>query len=267
VLPSQVPALVRALLHTFLDLAATSDITRMRHLLAAHSADAILRHAQTYVDFPLTRDTALANWQRSTPADATLRVGAHAQRIAGTWHVGGQPLLGRIDATALHGLASLARQHANGTLRITPWQSVLLPDVATHAVPAVLAELKALGFACNPNEPASRLIACAGSSGCAKSLADTKADALALATRLPAGVDVHLSGCPRSCAAAHCAPFTLLAAAPGLYDLYRRDAQPGFGECVARRLTIAQAADTLAQLAESEQPHDQCTTRMPDSNE
>jgi precorrin-3B synthase len=60
---------------------------------------------------------------------------------------------------------------------------------------------------------------------------------------------------------------TLLAAAPGLYDLYRRDAQPGFGECVARRLTIAQAADTLAQLAESEQPHDQCTTRMPDSNE
>ncbi len=36
VLPSQVPALVRALLHTFLDLAADSDTTRMRHLLAAH---------------------------------------------------------------------------------------------------------------------------------------------------------------------------------------------------------------------------------------
>ncbi|PTQ95349.1 precorrin-3B synthase [Paraburkholderia sp. GV068] len=271
VLPSQVPALVRALLHTFLDLAADSDTTRMRHLLAEHSADAILRHAQTYVDFPLTRDAALAEWQRSTPADATLRVGAHAQRIAGTWYVGGQPLLGRIDATALHGLASLARQHANGTLRITPWQSVLLPDIATHAVPAVLAALKTLGFACDRNDPASRLIACAGSTGCAKSLADTKADALALAARLPAGVDVHLSGCPRSCAAAHCAPFTLLAAAPGLYDVYRRDAQPGFGECVARRLTIAQAADTLAQLAQAEQTHAQdarpeCPTQMSDTD-
>ncbi len=62
---------------------------------------------------------------------------------------------------------------------------------------AVLTALKTLGFACDLDDPASRLIACAGSTGCAKSLADTKADALALAKRLPAGVDVHLSGCPR----------------------------------------------------------------------
>ncbi|CAH2909160.1 MAG: Precorrin-3B synthase [uncultured Paraburkholderia sp.] len=255
VLPSQVPALVRALLHTFLDLAA-ADATRMRHLLAAHPVDAILQHAQTYVDFPLTRDAALANWRRSVRADAALRVGAHAERIAGTWHVGGQPLLGRIDAHTLHGLASLARQHGNGTLRITPWQSVLLPDIATHAVPAVLAALKTLGLACDSHDPATRLIACAGSSGCAKSLADTKADGLALAKRLPVGIDVHLSGCPRSCAAAHCAPFTLLAAAPGVYDLYRRDAEPGFGACVARQLTIGQAAATLAQRARTEPMHD-----------
>ncbi|MEX3666832.1 oxidoreductase [Paraburkholderia phenoliruptrix] len=255
VLPSQVPALVRALLYTFLDLAA-ADATRMRHLLAAHPVDAILQHAQTYVDFPLTRDAALADWRRSMPADAGLRVGAHGERIAGTWHVGGQPLLGRIDAHILHALASLARQHGNGTLRITPWQSVLLPAIGTQAVPAVLAALKKLGLACDPHDPATRLIACAGSSGCAKSLADTKADARALAKHLPAGLDVHLSGCPRSCAAAHCAPFTLLAAAPGVYDLYRRDARPGFGECVARQLTIGQAAATLARLARSEPMHD-----------
>jgi precorrin-3B synthase len=98
----------------------------------------------------------------------------------------------------------------------------------------------------------ARLIACAGSSGCAKSLADTKADALQLAERLPANVDVHLSGCARSCAAAHCAPYTLLAAAPGLYDLYRRDGQPGFGQCVAHQLTIAQAADMLDHLSRSD---------------
>ncbi|WMY12775.1 oxidoreductase [Paraburkholderia phenoliruptrix] len=255
VLPSQVPALVRALLHTFLDLAA-ADATRMRHLLAAHPVDAILQHAQTYVDFPLTRDATLADWRRSTPADAALRVGAHGERSTGTWHVGGQPLLGRIDAPTLHGLASLARQHGDGTLRITPWQSVLLPAIGTHAIPAVLAALKKLGLACDSHDPATRLIACAGSSGCAKSLADTKADALALAKHLPAGLDVHLSGCPRSCAAAHCAPFTLLAAAPGVYDLYRRDARPGFGECVARQLTIGQAAATLARLARSEPMHD-----------
>ena len=214
VLPSQVAPLVRALLHTFLDLAA-ADATRMRHLLATQSADALLQHAQRYVEFPLTRDASLTGWRRNTPADPTLRLGAHAQRLAGTWHVGGQPPLGRLDAAMLHGLAALAQRHGNGTLRMTPWQSVLLPDIPTHALPVALAALNALGLACDPAQPLARLIACAGSSGCAKSLADTKADALQLAALLPADVDVHLSGCARSCAAAHCVPYTLLAVAPG----------------------------------------------------
>ncbi|WP_408464312.1 precorrin-3B synthase [Paraburkholderia fungorum] len=248
VLPSQVAALVRALLHTFLDLAA-ADATRMRHVLTAHSIDTVLQHAQTYVDFPLSHDTSLANWQRATPADASLRLGAHAQRVVGTLHVGGQPPLGRLDAATLRGLATLSQQQGNGTLRITPWQSVLLPDIAAHAAPAVLAEMVALGLACDPAQPITHLIACAGSTGCVKGLADTKADALLLADRLPNGVEIHLSGCPRSCAAAHCAPYTLLAAAAGIYDLYRRDGQPGFGSCVARHLTIEQAADMLDSLA------------------
>jgi precorrin-3B synthase len=251
IVPSQVTALVRALLLTFLDLAA-ADATRMRHLLAADSVNAVLRHAQRYLDFPLTQNAKLAKWHRVTPADASLRLGAHAQRVAETWHVGGQPSLGRLDADTLNGLATLSQQHGNGTLRLTPWQSVLLPDIATHAVPTVLSGLNTLGLACDPAQAITRLIACAGSSGCAKGLADTKSDALRLAARLPADVDVHLSGCSRSCAAAHCAPYTLLGAAPGLYDLYRRDGQPGFGQCVARQLTIGQAADMLERLARSD---------------
>nr|WP_303621167.1 oxidoreductase [Paraburkholderia ginsengisoli] len=244
--------LVRALLHTFLDL-APADATRMRHLLATHSVDTLLQHAQRYVDFPLSRDATLGNWRRSTPADATLRLGAHAQREPGTWHAGGQPPLGRLDVPTLHAVATLAQRYGNGTLRATPWQSVLLPDITTGALPAVLAELNALGLACDPAQPFARLIACAGSSGCAKGLADTKADALQLAAVLPANVDVHLSGCTRSCAAAHRAPYTLLAVAPGLYDLYRRDDHgPGFGRCVAYQLTIARAADLLDHLSRSD---------------
>ncbi|MGF6933262.1 precorrin-3B synthase [Paraburkholderia sp. UCT70] len=251
--PSRVPALLRALLHTFLDLAA-ADATRMRDLLATHSADALLRHAQRYVDFPLVRDASLSHWQRHIAADPSLRLGAHAQRGDGRSHVGGQPPLGRIDAATLRALAALAQKHGNGRLHATPWQSVLLPDIATTTVPAVLAKLIALGLACDPAQAITHVIACAGSAGCAKGLADTKTDALQLAERLPAGVDVHLTGCPRSCAAAHRAPYTLLAAAPGLYDLYRRDGRPGFGQCVAPQLTIDEAAALLARLARST-PH------------
>jgi precorrin-3B synthase len=57
---------------------------------------------------------------------------------------------------------------------------------------------------------------------------------------------VHLSGCQRSCAAAHVAPVTLLAVAPGHYDLYFRDAgHPGFGALHAHNLTIEAVAALL----------------------
>lgn len=82
------------------------------------------------------------------------------------------------------------------------------------------------------------MTACTGSSGCGKALADTKADAVQLA-ELQSDHDVHLSGCPRSCAAAHTAPVTLLAVSLGRYDLYFRDAAyPGFGRLHARNLSI-----------------------------
>ncbi|MBN2994344.1 precorrin-3B synthase, partial [Pseudomonas cedrina subsp. fulgida] len=98
--------------------------------------------------------------------------------------------------------------------------------------------LAQLGFLCCADQPLARMIACTGSSGCAKALADTKADAAQLAA-LHTGHDVHLSGCPRSCAAAHIAPVTLLAVSPGHYDLYFREAaQRGFGRLHARNLSI-----------------------------
>jgi precorrin-3B synthase len=188
-------------------------------------------------------------------------------------YVGGAPPLGRIDAPTLRELAALAQDAGNGTLRVTPWQSVLLPDVRTEAAPAALLRLASLGFACDGSQPFARLISCTGSSGCAKGHADTKADARALATRLPANVEVHLSGCTRSCAAAHPVPFTLLAVAPGRYDLYQRDvanrsdgsdgnirdsnsatedaSSTGFGHCIAHYLTIEHAADLLERLPRS----------------
>jgi precorrin-3B synthase len=243
--PSQVIALIDALIHTFLDLAAPEQ-TRMRDLLAVHSHGTVLAHVEKRIDFPLLRGPAIDAWRRP-PADAALRLGAHRQHGDDRWHVGGQPLLGRIDAATLRGLATLAQDLGNATLRMTPWQSVLLTDVATNNVPAALRRLEALGLTCDPARPLARVIACTGSTGCAKSLTDTKSDAQQLAVRLPANVEVHLSGCPRSCAAAHRAPYTLLAVTPGRYDLYQthdpRDT--GFGRCIARGLTIDEAASAL----------------------
>jgi precorrin-3B synthase len=247
ILPSQVPAVVGALLHTFIALAGP-DHTRMRDLLAVHSVEHVIGHVQARLDFPLLRGPRVDAWRRA-PVDPSLRIGAHAQRQPGFAYVGAQPPLGRLDAPMLEGLAALAGECAAGRLRITPWQGVVVPDVRDAEVPTVLARLRSLGLYCSPADPLTRLIACAGSAGCSKGRADTKADALHLARRLPPRAEVHLTGCERSCAAAHRAPFTLLATGPGHYDLYRRDdsATHNIGVCVARHLSIEQAADWLAR--------------------
>lgn len=240
--PSQAPALVRALLHAFLDLAGPGQ-QRMRDLLASRSVEQLLRRARAHIDFA----PAPAPRRHRAPADPMLRFGPHRQRDAGRWWIGAQPPLGRFDTSTLRELAHLARQvSAGATLHMTPWQGVLLPDVTNQNIDHAVATLGRLGFACTGDEPLARVIACAGSTGCARALADTKPDALALSQRLGDSREVHLSGCPRSCAAAHQAAHTLLAVAPGTYDLYERDGSAGFGSCVARHVSIEQAAGKIA---------------------
>jgi precorrin-3B synthase len=224
---------VMAALHAFVAL-ASGDEHRMRDLLTRIDAARLL---DTF-DAPIL--PASPAWRRA-PSDASLRLGAHREENAVTYYVGAQTRLGRLDASTLDTLADLVDNHAQSRLLITPWQSVMIPGVAIEHVPNVLRTLDALGLATDARQPFARIVACAGSQGCAKSRADTKADAHRLAPVLPPDADVHLSGCERSCAAAHPVDTTLLAVAPGRYDLYRAT------RIEARDLTIEEAAAWLAR--------------------
>jgi precorrin-3B synthase len=233
-------ALVVAVLELFLDL-ARPDQTRMRHVLAEMPVAEFLARLAERV--PLK---SITDWQRSSGPD-TLHIGAHRQREVEHVYIGAVPPLGRLDPVMLRGAAQLAHEYGDASLRFTPWQSLLLPNVRKEQVPEVIRRLEQLGLLCEPDQPLSRLIACTGAAGCGKGLADTKSDALQLAALLQRhDQTVHLSGCQRSCAAAHGVPVTLLAVAPGRYDLYFRDAgQSGFGALHARNLTIEAVAALL----------------------
>jgi precorrin-3B synthase len=235
-------ALVVAVLELFLELARPEQ-TRMRHLLAEYSVEGLLLRLAGRVSLQ-----AVVDWQRVS-GGVDLHIGAHPQAEPGVVYVGAVPPLGRLDPTMLRGVAQLARELGDSSLRFTPWQSLLLPNVRARNAAEVIRQLQCLGLQCEADQPLSRLIACTGSNGCGKGLAETKGDALKLAALLhrhgPA-LNIHLSGCPRSCAAAHTAPVTLLAVAPGHYDLYFRDAaQPGFGALHAHNLTIEAVATLL----------------------
>ncbi|KWE37712.1 precorrin-3B synthase [Burkholderia territorii] len=254
VAPDQTVALVRALLLAFLDL-APADVTRMRALLAAGAARALRERAQHYAPFPLEADPGLSGWRRKH-ADAALRFGVRRSRDADRCSVGAQFVLGRLDAIQLERLAALAEAHGDGTLSMTPWQGVFVHGVRHERTRAVLDALAALGLVCSTSDPLAALVACTGSAGCAKSRADTKHDALALAACIGHPVDVHLTGCERHCALPHLAAHTLVAVEPARYDLYRRDAAAGLGAPLARHLTIDQAAARLAGARHSQDTTD-----------
>jgi precorrin-3B synthase len=246
-------ALVVALIELFLDL-ARPDQTRMRHLLAEVPAAELLRRLSTRLDTRLRTDPSIMAWQRPA-VESNRHLGLYPQAASGMVAVGGAAPLGRLDATMLATVARLAAEMGDGTLRLTPWQSLLVPNVRAEQAPRLLARLEQAGLMCSAGQPLARIIACTGSAGCGKALADTKADARQLAACLPAGQSVHLSGCKRSCAAAHVAPVTLLATAPGRYDLYFRDAaHTGFGVLRARDLTIDAVGEQLAVDSRSSTP-------------
>jgi precorrin-3B synthase len=153
----------------------------------------------------------------------------------------------------LQGLADLADEVSAGEIRMTPWQSILLPNVARNRAASALGDLAARGFlssAATGRWPASSPVRV--SAGCRSGVADTKSDALAVGNLLDARkvavFGLHLTGCGKSCAAPRPAPVTLLGVSPGHYDVFlRSDAEAaGFGKLVGRDLTIEQAGALLA---------------------
>lgn len=85
-------------------------------------------------------------------------------------------------------------------MRVTPWRSVVLPGVPVDQVEAVEAELTRVGLVVDPESGWGGVTACAGQPGCAKALADVRADARRTAVRLVGqGRPVHWSGCDRRC--------------------------------------------------------------------
>jgi precorrin-3B synthase len=101
--------------------------------------------------------------------------------------------LGRLTAAQLSWVAARAGER---DARVTPWRSVVLPQLADAA--GVLRDAAGLGFGTDDASPWRRVTACAGRPGCASALADVQADAAALAARWP-GRLVHVSGCARHC--------------------------------------------------------------------
>ncbi|MEV4922595.1 cobalamin biosynthesis protein CobG [Streptomyces roseoverticillatus] len=111
--------------------------------------------------------------------------------------------LGRLTAAQWRLVVRMAAEEGDQTIRVTPWRGLVVPGLPADAAPGLLADLAHAGFVTSAESAWHRAGACAGRPGCAKSLADVRADAAAcLASGQAAGaaaLPVYWSGCERRC--------------------------------------------------------------------
>ncbi|KJY22041.1 cobalamin biosynthesis protein CobG [Streptomyces katrae] len=151
------------------------------------------------------------------------------------------PPLGRLSSAQWRVLAEAAGG-ADGELRLTPWRSVILPRAAAGAAGRV----EAAGLAVRPGSPWLSVTACTGRPGCAKSLADVRADARAVVAESAGGLPVHWSGCARRCGHPRGTAWVDLVATPDGYEL---DGGPVPHADLAAALTAARTTPTTTEAA------------------
>lgn len=188
-------------------------------------------------------------------------IGIHPQRQKGLFYIGIVLPLGRLESRQIWGLADLAAKYGSGTLRLTPWQNLLLTDIPQQWLADVQSEIALLGLDSSATNIKSALVACSGKKGCAASATDTKSHALALAeyleTRvtLDCPVNIHFSGCEKSCAQHSKSDITLLGVSIETdngtvegYHVYVGDSKQKFGRELYQYVTFAELPALIERM-------------------
>jgi ferredoxin-nitrite reductase len=157
-------------------------------------------------------------------------LGIHAQRQIGLSYVGISLPLGELTVEQWRGLSSIAQQYGSGQLHLSPWQNVILPDIAQ--VDQMLKALADLGLSADALDPAGWIAACRGFS-CSSGETDSPQHARRLiqsASQLVhRPLQIHISGCSKGCAHPLSSDIALLGRDDG-YEIYLPVAVGAFPE-------------------------------------
>ncbi|MHB8500657.1 MAG: nitrite/sulfite reductase [Candidatus Acidiferrales bacterium] len=133
-------------------------------------------------------------------------VGIHAQKQDGLVYVGASVLRGRITPQQLRTAADLADRYADGHIRTTTMQNLLIVNVPQRDAAVVAQELEVAALLVQASVFARGTVACTGSEFCKLALTETKGFARwlthELEERLPdfqEQLRLNVTGCPNSC--------------------------------------------------------------------
>ncbi|MEV4626054.1 nitrite/sulfite reductase [Micromonospora sp. NPDC049523] len=133
-------------------------------------------------------------------------IGVQRQRD-GKFYVGAAPVVGRVSGSQLTALADLAAEHGSDRVRLTPYQKLLVLDVAEERTESLVTALRGIGLEARPSVWRRSTMACTGIEFCKLAIVETKARGQELVARLEerlrdfdADLSIHINGCPNACA-------------------------------------------------------------------
>ncbi|MGV0835193.1 nitrite/sulfite reductase [Mycolicibacterium thermoresistibile] len=125
--------------------------------------------------------------------------------------VGIAPIAGRVSGTILQAVADLMEQAGSDRARFTPYQKLIILDVADDKLDELTAGLDRLGLQWQPSHWRRNLMACTGIEFCKLSFTETRVRAQGLVpdlekrledvnAQLDVPITININGCPNSCA-------------------------------------------------------------------
>jgi len=261
-------AVAAAMLRVFAEHGDRTDRKRARlcYLLDRIGVAAFLDRVQAKLAFAL-RFVARDQCTPRGPVDKHGHIGIHAQRQPGRSSIGVATPVGRMAAAQMRALAAVADRFGSGELRLTVWQNVVVPDIAGDDLGAAVEAIRATGFDVAASSLGGCVVACTGNTGCRFSATDTKRHALDLVralegkVALDVPVNIHVTGCPHSCAQHMVADIGLLgaqvpsdgASIEGYHVLVGGgvEHERGLGRELAKNITAADVAPLVGKLLES----------------
>ncbi len=203
----QVIPVVRAIAELFRDsevLRQSRERARLKYLF--------LEHGWTPASFLAAIEQRLGySLDPAEPEDLPSQIhrdhlGVQAQKQPGLFSIGASVIRGRISPAQLRLAAGLAERFADGHIRTTPMQNLLLVNVPEAHVPDVVNALVAGGLPVESSPFVRGTVACTGSEFCKLALTETKSFARWLTEQLDdrfpgfrEDIKLHITGCPNSC--------------------------------------------------------------------
>jgi ferredoxin-nitrite reductase len=205
--PEETVAVAAAMIRVFIENGDRTDRkkARLKYLVDQWGVEKFVGETEKRLAFPLIRVSAEECEPRGE-IDRAGHIGVHPQSQPDLSVIGVAVPVGRLPVPQMQALSDIAEEFGSGEIRLTVWQNLMIPNVPNGLVSHAVDRLRAVGLDCTAGTVLRGTVACTGNRGCRYAATDTKSHAVEIAnlldSRFPIDqpVNLHVTGCPHSCA-------------------------------------------------------------------